>query len=201
MPGVATPTLIQTQSHRAATQVSGNDVSQTVLVTVTKLTTNAPWLDTQLDQYGPAYEFTVTPALPPTGFNNPVLAGMCIAATGDAALDNRLRIAHNNASGPLGPGMRRFGIHARSISGRVPADVSQLGLTCTGRCRCRRACSRAGHVPLCCRNACTLTGTPATSGGRGSGAYSPFAAGRPVACGERQLGGDSPSRGAAGAAV
>jgi hypothetical protein len=121
------PTVVQTGNLRAGTQVTTGAVPQTVLVTITKLAKTGGWLDTQLDQYGPGYEFTVTPNLP---FNQDVLAGVCINSTGNTAVDLRLRLAHNNATGPLATGNDRFG-NIEIINQPAPLDLSPLGLNCT----------------------------------------------------------------------
>ena len=107
---VVTPTsptiVIRTPSLKAATEIKTGDVPQTVLVTIAKLSAGSGWLDTQLDQYGPGQEFQTTPSVV---FNTDVLTGVCINTTGNVPLDERLRLAHNNATGPLGAGNARFG--------------------------------------------------------------------------------------------
>ena len=167
---VVTPTspatVVQTGNLRAATRVSGPDVPQTVLVTITKLPATGGWLDTQLDQYGPGYEFSVTPAVQ---FSNDVLAGACINSTGNEALDMRLRLAHNNASGALGTGNSRFG--NIEIISETPLELVPLGLNCT---------PQIGFFErMFLPQSLYAAGSPPTTGGKVRN-YSPFAAVDPL---------------------
>ena len=167
---VITPTspdvTVQTGNKRAATLIGTGDVPQTVIVTITKLGTNPPWLNTQLDQYGPGYEFTVTPAVQ---FDEDVLAGACINSTGDFALDTRLRLAHNNASGPLGAGNSRFG--AIEIISETPGELNPLGLICTPTIGLLERMFMPERL--------YAAGSPPTTGGKVR-TYSPFAAVDPL---------------------
>jgi hypothetical protein len=167
---VITPTspdvTVQTGNKRAATLIGTGDVPQTVIVTITKLGTNPPWLNTQLDQYGPGYEFTVTPAVQ---FDEDVLAGACINSTGDFALDTRLRLAHNNPSGPLGAGNSRFG--AIEIISETPGELNPLGLICTPTIGLLERMFMPERL--------YAAGSPPTTGGKVR-TYSPFAAVDPL---------------------
>jgi hypothetical protein len=167
---VITPTspnvTVQTGNKRAATLIETGDVPQTVIVTITKLGTNAPWLNTQLDQYGPGYEFSVTPAVQ---FDEDVLAGACINSTGDFALDTRLRLAHNNASGPLGVGNSRFG--GIEIISETPGELNPLGLICTPTIGLLERMFMPERL--------YAAGSPPTTGGKVR-TYSPFAAVDPL---------------------
>lgn len=167
---VITPTspdvTVQTGNKRAATLIGTGDVPQTVLVTITKLPGGAPWLDTQLDQYGPGYEFSVTPVVQ---FDEDVLAGACINSTGDFALDTRLRLAHNNPSGALGTGNSRFG--NIEIIAETPNELGPLGLICT---------PQVGLLErMLLPERLYAAGSPPTTGGKVRN-YSPFAAVDPV---------------------
>jgi hypothetical protein len=159
-------TTVQTGNKRAATLIGTGDVPQTVLVTITKLGTSAPWLDTQLDQYGPGYEFTVTPTVQ---FTDDVLAGACINSTGDFALDTRLRLAHNNASGPLGTGNSRFG--NIEIIAETVGELGPLGLICTPTIGLLERMFMPERL--------YAAGSPPTTGGKVR-TYSPFAAVDPL---------------------
>lgn len=167
---VITPTspnvTVQTGNRRAATRIETGDVPQTVLVTITKIPTGAPWLNTQLDQYGPGYEFSVTPAVL---FDEDVLAGACINSTGDFALDTRLRLAHNNASGPLGTGNSRFG--AIEIINETAGELGPLGLICTPTIGLLERMFMPDRL--------YAAGSPPTTGGKVR-SYSPFAAVDPL---------------------
>ena len=173
---VVTPTspttVVQTGNLRAATQIQTGDVPQTVLVTITKLTTSAPWLDTQLDQFGPGYEFSVVPSVPlGTNQNGGVLAGACIAQTNtesDPNRDERLRLAHNNPSGLLGAGNARFG--NIEIISETPGELVPLGLQC----------EQIGFFErIFLPQRLYAAGSPATTGGKVR-TYSPFAAVDPL---------------------
>ncbi len=159
-------TTVQTGNKRAATLIGTGDVPQTVLVTITKLGSSAPWLDTQLDQYGPGYEFTVTPTVQ---FTDDVLAGACINSTGDFALDTRLRLAHNNASGPLGTGNSRFG--NIEIIAETAGELGPLGLICTPTIGLLERMFMPERL--------YAAGSPPTTGGKVR-SYSPFAAVDPL---------------------
>ena len=167
---VITPTspdvTVQTGNKRAASLIQTGDVPQTVLVTITKLVPRPPWLDTQLDQYGPGYEFTVTPVVT---FDEDILAGACINSTGDFALDNRLRLAHNNPSGLLGTGNVRFG--NIEIISETAGELGPLGLSARRPSACSSGCS--------CLIASMPPGSPPTTGGKVRN-YSPFAAVDPL---------------------
>ena len=142
------------------------DVPQTVLVTITKIPTGAPWLDTQLDQYGPGYEFSVTPVVL---FDEDILAGACINSTGDFALDTRLRLAHNNATGPLGTGNSRFG--NIEIISETAGELGPLGLICTPQIGLLERMFMPERL--------YAAGSPPTTGGKVR-TYSPFAAVDPL---------------------
>jgi hypothetical protein len=165
------PTLVQTQTHRAATLINTGDVPQTVLITITKLSINGPWLDTKLDQYGPGYEFTIVPAGP---FDVDVLTGMCINTAGNATLDDRLRLAHNNPSpGLLGANNVRFG-NIEIISetaGETAISLDPLGLTCSAPSLTFLDKAASYFLP----QLLWAAGSPATTGGKVRN-YSPFAA-------------------------
>jgi hypothetical protein len=108
----------------AATVIQANDLPGTTPVLVTIAPIPGP-LDTPLDQYGPFFEFNVTPSVT---FVNPVLTGACINTTGvPAAVQNRLRLAHNhNPSLPVAPGNNQFG----NIEIIAPVSLGNLSLSC-----------------------------------------------------------------------
>ncbi len=160
------PVVVQTGNLRAATQIITGAVPQTVLVTITKLTATGGWLDTQLDQYGPGYEFNTVPAVQ---FTTDVLAGACINATGNEALDMRLRLAHNNATGALGTGNARFG--NIEIISETPLELVPLGLNCTPQIGFFERMFLPQNL--------YAAGSPATTGGKVRN-YSPFAAVDPL---------------------
>ncbi len=129
IPGTETTVGVPDQTspgeNLAATVVGANDLpAGTPAALVTIRTVPGP-LDTKLDQYGPYYEFDVTPSVT---FANPVLAGACINTAGLAeALVDRLRLAHNHSpSDPLGPGNSQFG----NIEIIAPDDLTPLNLGC-----------------------------------------------------------------------
>ena len=175
---VVTPTspttVVQTQSQKAGTEIKTGDVPQTVLVTVTRLNTNGPWLDTPLDQYGPAYQFSVVPNVQFTEAGGGVLTGICINPTDDPMVDARLRLAHDNATGPLAAGNVRFG-NIEIINQAADLDLNRLNLNCTSGLTVvpegflQKAASYFLPAPL------FATVSPATTGGKVK-TYSPFAA-------------------------
>jgi hypothetical protein len=67
-------TTVTTGNLHAGLQVDSGSVTQTVLVTITRLPDSPGPLATQLDQYPLFYEFSVTPQVP---FTLPVLVGAC----------------------------------------------------------------------------------------------------------------------------
>jgi hypothetical protein len=160
------PTVVQTGNLRAATQVGTGAVPQTVLITITKLAATSGWLDTQLDQYGPGYEFSVVPAVQ---FTTDVLAGACINGTGNEALDMRLRLAHDNPSGTLGTGNARFG--NIEIISETPLELVPLGLECAPQINFFERMFLPQKL--------YAAGSPATTGGKVRN-YSPFAAVDPL---------------------
>ena len=186
---VITPTspdvTVQTGNKRAASLIQTGDVPQTVLVTITKIPTGAPWLNTQLDQYGPGYEFSVTPVVQ---FDEDILAGACINSTGNFALDTRLRLAHNNATGPLGAGNARFG--SIEIISETAGELGPLGLICT---------PQIGFLErMFMPERLYAAGSPPTTGGKVR-TYSPFAAVDPLLTASANSA--TSQSGAAGAAV
>jgi hypothetical protein len=82
-------TVVLTESEQAGVEVPAGAVEQTVLVTVTRLPDVPGPLLTELDQYPPFYEFTVTPE---GAFAELVVVGACVQ---DAPDPTRLRLAHN----------------------------------------------------------------------------------------------------------
>jgi hypothetical protein len=160
------PTVVQTGNLRAATQIGTGAVPQTVLITITKLAATGGWLDTQLDQYGPGYEFSVVPAVQ---FTTDVLAGACINGTGNEALDMRLRLAHDNPSGTLGTGNARFG--NIEIISETPFELVPLGLECAPQINFFERMFLPQKL--------YAVGSPATTGGKVRN-YSPFAAVDPL---------------------
>jgi hypothetical protein len=85
-------TTVTTGNLHAGLQVDSGSVTQTVLVTITRLPDSPGPLATQLDQYPLFYEFNVTPKVP---FALPVLVGACQSQTLPDSVVQRLRIAHN----------------------------------------------------------------------------------------------------------
>ncbi len=152
-----------------------NDVSQTVLITVTKLTTNAPWLirsSTSMDR------LTNSPSRPPCPRRG-TTTRFSLACASQPPATQRWTIASASHTTtrrePLGPGNARLG--NIEIITEVPADVSQLGLTCTQVSMSQSLFERATSLLLPER--LYATGTPATSGGKVR-TYSPFAAVDPL---------------------
>jgi hypothetical protein len=86
-------TTITTGTDWAGMQVDSGSVTQTVLVTIHRLP-DADRLLTQLDQYPLYYEFQVTPA---GALGEPVVVGVCPAASWTPPDPGRLRLAHNVA--------------------------------------------------------------------------------------------------------
>ncbi len=114
-------------ANDAATEIKPGDVPAnvpSVVVSVVPITGNTGPLDTPLQQRGPFYEFTTTPAI---RFANPVLVGACLNKANDES-DNRVRFAHNlNPSSPVTPGNIRFG-NIEIIS--PESDLTSLDLSC-----------------------------------------------------------------------
>jgi hypothetical protein len=165
---------------RAASQFDASDLPPATeaapfyIVSITPITTSFPAkggpLNTQLAQYGPFYEFHVEPSVP---FANEVLTGVCINSTADAVLNARLRLAHDNETGPLALGTVRFG-KIEIINEEAGLDLSPLGLDCTGlpvvpASFLQRAASWFLPAPL------SAGTSPATTGGKVR-TYSPFGA-------------------------
>jgi hypothetical protein len=92
-------TTVTTGNLHAGVKVDSGSVTQTVLLTITRLPNSPGPLRTQLDQYPLFYEFSVTPNVP---FAVPVLVGTCQSPTLDTAVVKRLRIAHNVAPDTMG---------------------------------------------------------------------------------------------------
>lgn len=114
-------------ANDAATEVKPGDVPAnvpSVMVSVVPITGSTGPLDTPLQQRGPFYEFTTTPAI---RFANPVLVGACLNKANDES-DNRVRLAHNlNPSSPVTPGNIRFG-NIEIIS--PESNLTSLNLSC-----------------------------------------------------------------------
>jgi hypothetical protein len=93
-------TTVTTGTLHAGVRVDTGSVTQTVLLTITPITTPyappAGPLNTQLDQYPLFYKFTVTPDVP---FTLPVLVGTCQSQSLAQDVQDRLRIAHNVGDG------------------------------------------------------------------------------------------------------
>jgi hypothetical protein len=161
---------------RAASQFEANDLPPATgsvpfyVVTITPIaesfTPPEGPLDTQLDQYGPFYEFHVEPRVP---FASDVLTGVCINSTGNSGLDERLRLAHNHlATDPLGSGNVQFG--NIEIISEAAIDLSPLGLDCTATVSLfQKAASYLLPELL------YAVGSPPTTGGKVR-TYSPFGA-------------------------
>ena len=181
--GVVTPGTLTTVAvvdaggtKRAASQFDPNDLPPATtavpfyLVTIKPTTTQ---LNTQLAQYGPFYEFSIEPALPASGFPNPVLTGVCINSTADDALNSRLRLAHDNEFGPIDTDDGNFRFGKIEIIGQAAAvDLSPLGLGCGIPAPVgflRKAASYFLPAPLFAAT------SPATTGGKVK-TYSPFGA-------------------------
>ncbi len=92
-------TTIVTGTLHAGVHVDSGSVTQTVLLTITRLPDSPGPLLTQLDQYPLFYEFSITPSEP---FQIPVTVGVCQAQNPAPPDPTRLRIAHNVA--PYTPG-------------------------------------------------------------------------------------------------
>ena len=92
-------TTVTTGNRHAGVQVDSGSVTQTVLLTITRLPDSPGPLLTQLDQYPVFYEFDVTPKVP---FTLPVLVGVCQASSVSPPDPSRLRIAHNIAPDTMG---------------------------------------------------------------------------------------------------
>jgi hypothetical protein len=86
---VVTPTtpeiVVKTPLLQAGVRIETGDVSQPTLITVYQIP-GEHLLLTNLDQFGPYYQFTSTAA----SFNSSVLTGICTSASGSG-----LRLAHN----------------------------------------------------------------------------------------------------------
>ena len=93
-------TAVVTGTKFAGVKVDSGTVTQTVLVTITRLPDSPGPLLTQLDQYPLFYEVHVTPA--GSSLALPVVVGTCQAASIVPPDPSRLRIAHNVA--PFTPG-------------------------------------------------------------------------------------------------
>jgi hypothetical protein len=89
-------TTITTGTKWAGVKVDSGSVTQTSLLTITRLNDTIPWLLTQLDQYPVYYEYSITPSQP---FELPVLVGECLAPgiSPGPPDTSRLRLAHNVA--------------------------------------------------------------------------------------------------------
>jgi hypothetical protein len=84
-------TTITTGTDWAGMQIDSGTVTQTVLVTISRLP-DTDRLLTQLDQYPLYYEFHVTPE---GALGEPVVVGVCPAASWTPPDPGRLRLAHN----------------------------------------------------------------------------------------------------------
>lgn len=122
---VAIPDPAQPGLNVAATTIKASDLPPSTPAALVTITPVAGPLDTKLDQYGPFYEFNITPHV---GFVNPVLTGACINTTGlSQALQDRLLLAHNHSpSLPVAPGNSQFG----NIEIIAPAPLTSLNLGC-----------------------------------------------------------------------
>jgi hypothetical protein len=140
-PAKDTQTVV-TNDGQAAVKVSPKAITQPVTITISYITGQfgpfAGPLKTPLDQYGPFFEYTVTPSQP---FSDTVVVEACITGPGNGNVPAAVHIGHNVPS--TGPG-------------GVPDTVVQIlpkapaGLTCTGTSALPAAnpfqLARAGHV-------------------------------------------------------
>src|SRR3984957_9563461 len=121
-PATDTQTVV-TNDGQAAVKISPKAITQPVTITIAYITTQFPAfagpLDTPLDQYGPFFQYTVTPEQP---FSDTVVVEACITGP-SGTVPPAVHIGHNVASTGIGG---------------VPDTVVQIlpkapaNLTCTG---------------------------------------------------------------------
>jgi hypothetical protein len=114
---------VTTNDGQAAVKISPKAITQPVTITISYITTQFPAfsgpLDTPLDQYGPFFQYTVTPEQP---FSDTVVVEACITGP-SGSVPPAVHIGHNIAS---------------TGTGGVPDTVVQIlpkapaNLTCTG---------------------------------------------------------------------
>ena len=113
-------------SGNGGVRIPGGDLTQPVTVTVSLITDSFdPFtgpLNTNLDQYGPFFEFHVIPA---GAISAPVLVAECLTGPGGATPPNTVHLAHN-----VGTGIEILGIETSFLSclgsGALPTTMHEF---------------------------------------------------------------------------
>jgi hypothetical protein len=113
-----TDSTVRVGTGNAGVNFDVGDVSEPILVSITRILPDAPGpLATLLDQYPRYYEFSMSPVLPQ--FSQPVEVAVCVPeGLVDAVTFGRLRLAHNLAT-PSGPVLEIL----ETIAPEVVADI------------------------------------------------------------------------------
>jgi hypothetical protein len=137
------PTDVVTGNEWAGVHINTGSVTEPTIVTIRRLPDFPGPLFTSFDQYPLYYEFDAS-VLPPTGFEQPVLVGVCLPA--DLVLDPgtiaRLRLAHNVP--PYDP--ETESIEVLPLADPTFLDCSDAGLAAATRGGFLDLASRGGRL-------------------------------------------------------
>ncbi len=168
-----TTQTVATGDGNAGLQVPGKTLTSPVTITISLIATTFPPfqgpLNTQLDQYGPFYQFDVVPAVQ---FSQDVTISQCLQGIGPTSLvPSSVKIAHNVGTGiqilALTPSFLNCGATGSARLGPSAAELAQRGHI--GRALVRLGRDVVDFVTPTPAYAATLTGI----GGK-TKSFSPF---------------------------